>query len=116
MREEYYYYWLGRIRGIGLRTIEEWIKEGYTPEQFYRGDSVLLRSIRGMTEKMKEQILDPVWKEQTKKEWELCQKEEIRYYSYFFKDYPVYLRKYTSRPENYSPEDHCRRILKDPLP
>ena len=80
MREEYYYYWLGRIRGIGLRTIEEWIKEGYTPEQFYRGDSVFLRSIRGMTEKMKEQILDPVWKEQTKKEWELCQKEEIRYY------------------------------------
>lgn len=54
MREEYYYYWLGRIRGIGLRTIEEWIKEGYTPEQFYRGDSVFLRSIRGMTEKMKE--------------------------------------------------------------
>ena len=53
MREEYYYYWLGRIRGIGLRTIEEWIKEGYTPEQFYRGDSVFLRSIRGMTEKMK---------------------------------------------------------------
>lgn len=51
MREEYYYYWLGRIRGIGLRTIEEWIKEGYTPEQFYRGDSVFLRSIRGMTEK-----------------------------------------------------------------
>ena len=57
MREEYYYYWLGRIRGIGLRTIEEWIKEGYTPEQFYRGDPVFLRSIRGMTEKMKEQIL-----------------------------------------------------------
>ena len=51
MREEYYYYWLGRIRGIGLRTIEEWIKEGYTPEQFYRGDPVFLRSIRGMTEK-----------------------------------------------------------------
>lgn len=85
MREEYYYYWLGRIRGIGLRTIEEWIKEGYTPEQFYRGDPVFLRSIRGMTEKMKEQILDPVWKEQTKKEWELCQKEEIRYYSYFLR-------------------------------
>ena len=73
-------------------------KEGYTPEQFYRGDSVFLRSIRGMTEKMKEQILDPVWKEQTKKEWELCQKEEIRYYSYFFKDYPVYLRKIYQPP------------------
>ncbi len=98
MREEYYYYWLGRIRGIGLRTIEEWIKEGYTPEQFYRGDPVFLRSIRGMTEKMKEQILDPVWREQTKKEWELCQKEEIRYYSYFFKDYPVYLRKIYQPP------------------
>ena len=98
MRAEYYYYWLGRIRGIGLRTIEEWIKEGYTPEQFYRGDPVFLRSIRGMTEKMKEQILDPVWKEQTKKEWELCQKEEILYYSYFFKDYPVYLRKIYQPP------------------
>ena len=47
MREEYYYYWLGRIRGIGLRTIEEWIKEGYTPEQFYRGDSVFLEKHPG---------------------------------------------------------------------
>lgn len=111
MKEEYYFYWLGRIRGIGLKTMASWVKKGYTPEFFYKGGMEELNGIEGMTEAMKERILDPVWKEQTRKEWELCEREEICYYSYFSDSYPEALRKLYQPPK----ELFVRGVLPDDI-
>ncbi|MCH5251996.1 MAG: DNA-processing protein DprA [Lachnospiraceae bacterium] len=100
MEDALFLYWLGNLKGIGLRKEKLLLKQWKSPEKIYHAGKDELESIKGIGTKEVQTILSSRDKEVYRKQLEKLRQKKIRYISYFDENYPEKLRQIPKPPKH----------------
>ena len=100
MEEALLWYWLGNIKGIGIRKERKLLEQWKTPEQIFCAPEEKLKQTQGIGEKDLQAILSSRKEEGWRRQFEWLRRKKIRYISYFDKAYPERLRQIPAPPKH----------------
>ncbi|MCR5691892.1 MAG: DNA-processing protein DprA [Eubacterium sp.] len=85
---DFYYYWLGRIKGLGYKRMDKLMAQGIKIKDLFDRPEDFERELEFLPQKVRGELFDQGLKEETQKYWEYMQAKKISYHSFLEEDYP----------------------------